>query len=240
MFFRKRIAFAIALISAVCVTGICFVTLTRGRSVAAAPIRVRVLRRKDRKQDKPTAAEVSLNQTEDERKLKVKEFKDMPLAIKEVRNLQSATWYKDLEIEVKNISSKPIYSVLAYLKFPDVNADPHRVSGITMEFGLDKYIDIRVIGNPADPRVNPGETCVLRIDEQYWAGLRWKQEHAPERVKKFELKFGVISFGDQTGFAAESPRDYKEDKSRSLHHSKTLRPPPQNGCGSCGRLQRLG
>src|SRR5947209_18784810 len=53
-----------------------------------------------------------------ERKLKLKGFKDIPVAIREVRNLQSDTWHKDLEIEVKNISDKPIYFMLAYLIFP--------------------------------------------------------------------------------------------------------------------------
>ena len=43
----------------------------------------------------------------------------MPLTIVKVRNLQSDTWYNDLGIEVKNVSSKPIYFILAYLIFPD-------------------------------------------------------------------------------------------------------------------------
>ena len=44
----------------------------------------------------------------------------MPLVVTEVRNLQSETWHKDLEIEVKNISDKPIYSILAFLAFDDI------------------------------------------------------------------------------------------------------------------------
>jgi hypothetical protein len=92
---RKRIAFAIALVAAMSVTGICLATLTRGRTAAAAPVTVRVLRRGDRKQVKPNADEIAAAQDRSkERKLKVREFKDMPVTVKEVRNLQSETWYK--------------------------------------------------------------------------------------------------------------------------------------------------
>ena len=56
--------------------------------------------------------------TGQERKLKVTEYKDLPLEVK-VRNLQSKRWLKDLEIEVKNISGRPIYFIVAYLQFPD-------------------------------------------------------------------------------------------------------------------------
>jgi hypothetical protein len=57
----------------------------------------------------------SSNSSTQERKLKLKTFKDMPVAIHEVRKLQSETWHKDLEIEVKNISDKPIYFMGVYL-----------------------------------------------------------------------------------------------------------------------------
>ena len=34
--------------------------------------------------------------SKEERKLKTREFKDMPVEVVEVRNLQSETWYEDL------------------------------------------------------------------------------------------------------------------------------------------------
>jgi hypothetical protein len=42
------------------------------------------------------------------RKIKVRDFKEMPVAVVEVRNLDSGKWYEDLQIELKNVSSKPI------------------------------------------------------------------------------------------------------------------------------------
>ena len=235
MISRKRIVFVVALTFAISVSTISVATLGRRETAVAAAKRIKVLRRKDQTHVKPTAAEVTAQEPQNERKLKVKEFKDMPVKIKEVRNLQSDTWYKDLEIEIKNTSNKPIYGILAHLQFPDVYRDPNRISGIIVEFGLRKYGDIRVVANPLDPHVKPGESCVLKINKQYWGGLRWDQEHTPEKVRKLDLKFAVISFGDETGFAVEAPRDYRIKKSRLLHHGKRWRPPPQDGCGSCAR-----
>jgi len=235
MFSRKRIVFILALSVAVSASAVTMATLTRKDRTAAAPMKMKVLRRKDKKQDKPTAAEVAAHKAENERKLKVKEVKDLPVKIMEVRNLQSDTWYKDLEIEVKNVSGKPIYHIFAWLQFPDVYGEgADRISGVTVEFGLAKYTDLRVIANTVDPHVEPGETCVLTFPEQYWGGLRWKEENTPEKVRKLELKFAVISYGDGSGFARDSPRDYRPKKSRS-HHGKALRSPPQDGCGSCSR-----
>ncbi|HEY5885432.1 MAG TPA: hypothetical protein VIT88_12130, partial [Pyrinomonadaceae bacterium] len=64
------------------------------------------------------ALDVQSELSNQKRKLKTRDFKDMPVALVEVRHLQSETWYEDLEIEVRNISSKPIYFVRAYLLFP--------------------------------------------------------------------------------------------------------------------------
>ena len=235
MFSRKRIVFILALSVAVSASAVTMATLTRKDRTAAAPMKVKVLRRKDKMPDKPTAAEVAAHKAENERKLKVKEVKDLPVKIMEVRNLQSDTWYKDLEIEVKNVSDKPIYHIFAWLQFPDVYGEgANRISGVTVEFGMAKYTDLRVIANTVDPHVEPGETCVLTFPEQYWGGLRWKEENTPQKVRKLELKFAVISFGDGTGFSVDRMQDYRPKKSRS-HHGKALRSPPQDGCGSCSR-----
>ena len=35
----------------------------------------------------------------------------MPVRVREVKDLRSETWPNDLEIEVENVSSKPIYFI---------------------------------------------------------------------------------------------------------------------------------
>jgi hypothetical protein len=54
----------------------------------------------------------TIAQSPAERKLTAKTFKEMPLAIHRVRNLEKAQdWFRDLQIEVKNVSDKPIYFI---------------------------------------------------------------------------------------------------------------------------------
>jgi len=145
-----------------------------------------------------------------EKTFKTRDFKDMPVIVVKVQNLQSDTWYKDLGIEVKNVSSKPVYFILAYLIFPDDPRYPGGQSGITLEYGVRKYIDVRVIADPQDPHLDPGETVVLTIAEQYRRGLKSQHERSRETFRKLELHIGgVISFGDGTGFEAERSRDYR-------------------------------
>ena len=73
-----------------------------------------------------------------EKTFETRDFKDMPLAIVKGRNLQSDTRYKDLGIEAKNVSSKPIYFILAYLIFADDKRHGNGESGITLEYGARK------------------------------------------------------------------------------------------------------
>ncbi len=73
-----------------------------------------------------------------ERNLKLKTFKGMPVVVHKVRNLKSDTWHKDLEIEVKNVSNKPIYFMLAYLIFPDQPVPGDGQAGIRLMYGDSK------------------------------------------------------------------------------------------------------
>jgi hypothetical protein len=157
--------------------------------------------------------------------LKVRDFKDMPLAISKVRNLESDTWHQDLQIEVKNISTKSIYSILAYLSFPE-HRPGNRDTGITMHFGERKYIDIRRVGDPQDQHLNPGDTYIFTIEKQYKKGLKRQHEMVAEEFKTLELHFGVISFGDGTGFEVSDFSDYRSIRippQLTSHHSESPR-----------------
>jgi hypothetical protein len=137
-----------------------------------------------------------------ERKIKVRDFKDMPVALVEVRNLQSETWYEDLEIELKNVSNKPIYFRTASLEFPDEKLS-WGVSGIGLRWGDSKKLDSRKYADPEAEHVEPGKTFVLTIPEMYRKGLRAKHRMRPEVTKNLRLWFEKIYFGDGTGFEAE-------------------------------------
>jgi hypothetical protein len=157
-----------------------------------------------------------------ERKLELKTFKDIPVSIHKVKNLNSNSWHKDLEIEIKNVSDKPIYFMLAYLVFPDDPVPPGGESAIPLMYGdpkknghTDRY------ANPEDEHLAPGETYVFTVPELFKKGLKAKHEKFPERAKNLKLKFAIINFGDGTGFIAGERRDYRDKKIYSIVARKT-------------------
>jgi hypothetical protein len=168
-----------------------------------------------------TASGGGLQQDKKERRLKAKDFKDVPLVVTAVRNLDSDTWHKDLEIEVKNVSNKPIYFVLAYLSFPDVPVS-NGVFGIALEFGTRRNIDYRNTAAPEDPHINSGDKFVFTIPENMRKGLRVEHEKSPERMQSLDIHFSVISFGDGTGFVAERLRDRRLNKAKAPDGPKHL------------------
>ena len=137
----------------------------------------------------------------EERKFKCKEFPNMPVRVRRVRNLQSDTWPNDLEIEVENVSDKPIYFINAALIFPDDPA-PNGDSGIILKYGKSENMDVARIAEAEDEHLDPGKRVSLVVDTIYKKGLLAKQKRTPENLKRFELSFGIVSFGDGTGFEA--------------------------------------
>jgi hypothetical protein len=166
-------------------------------------------------------------QSPDERKVKVRDFKDMPVELVEVRNLQSETWWKDLEIELKNVSKKPIYFLTAYLEFPD-DRWGDSFYGISLAWGDPKKLDLRKLASADAEYVEPGKTFVLTIPEMYQGGLRTMQRMRPHVTKNLRLWFEKTYFGDGTGFESEGRwRDFRSSSSppkpENRHHSNPLR-----------------
>src|SRR5438132_8912655 len=193
MLTRERLSLLLSTIVVVGLLIFLFATLpTSGSNASAAPPIIKVLKRRhDRRREPPNAAEVAelrrqVQSDQEKRILKTREFKDMPLKVHAIRNLQSDTWHKDLEIEVKNIGTKPIYSILAYVEFPD-HKSGGRDTGIVLRFGERKYIDVSVIGDPQDPHLDPGQNYVFTIPEEVRKGLAIQHERASEEFKKFDF-----------------------------------------------------
>jgi len=157
----------------------------------------------------------SAQSTEDsnqERKLKKKEFDGMPVRVREVRHLQSETWPNDLEIEVENVSNRPIYFINALLIFPDDPA-PNGESGIVLKYGKLDNMDIARIAEPEDEHLEPGQKTILVVSEIYRKGLLVKQKKTPNNLKRLEFSFEIISFGDGTGFEVGEFRDVRKKHS---------------------------
>ena len=160
-----------------------------------------------------------------EREFKLhREYKDLPLEF-HVKNLQSKDWLKDLEVEIKNVGKKPIYSVLAYLIFPDDKRAEE--VGIPLDYGNPKNVRLDRYAEAMDPHIDPGDVYVFKIDEDLQQGFDSNVKEHPEAYKKFELLFEIISFGDGTGLVNGGSQDYRksssipttlDEKKKSPHH----------------------
>lgn len=151
-----------------------------------------------------------LQESSAERKLNVIEFKDMPVEVK-VKNLQSKTWHKDLEIEVKNISKRPIYFILAYLTFPDDTPPSNSDDvGFALHYGKRENIRISHLADPADEHLAPGEKYIFTFPERERIGFEARHKKYPGRDKNLRFWIALVSFGDGTGWELGEPRDKRK------------------------------
>jgi hypothetical protein len=135
------------------------------------------------------------------------------VAITAIRNLQGGDqWLRDLEIEVQNNSSKPIYYLEIDLRFPEMTTT--EVDGITralvipLMFGRYTLMDPGEYAASTEKSIQPGEKYIFKIPEPHWAGM---ESHLAKRnisvsvITKISLRIYGLSFGDGTGFEMGEP-----------------------------------
>ena len=113
-----------------------------------------------------------------------------------------------LEIEVKNVSNKPIYFLLLDVYFPRaiVAGDDGvgRPMMISLEYGrYDLLKDARATSE--DVPIKPGGSHVFKIPEEKRRGLRNRFAYRATAGATFEtvlLRVYAVGFGDGTGFRA--------------------------------------
>ena len=155
----------------------------------------------------PCKAEVA---TAQERNFKVKSFNGNPIIVHEVRNLQKAEhWFRDLEIEVKNISDQPVYFIHLVILFPDIPPPPGGPGdakvGWGLTYGRPELGSLWRLPNSEDVALKPGETYVFTIMEGYATGLEYMKQQMNLPVAATDnivIQFDTISFGDGTGYTA--------------------------------------
>ncbi|HZI20489.1 MAG TPA: hypothetical protein VEY09_18040 [Pyrinomonadaceae bacterium] len=148
-----------------------------------------------------------------------REFKDkvpahVPIKVKirkpeKVKNLSNDEWLGDLEVEVRNTGSKPIYFLRLILSFDDViNPGSGNRMGFSLVYGRAALIDLTKQPQPDDPSIPPGETHVFTLHETYVKGWkRYRSQVDPNaRPKKIEIIFSALSHGDGTGYLASDGR----------------------------------
>ena len=158
--------------------------------------------------------------TAQERKYEVRTFRNMPVAVHEVRNLQKGEdWLRDMEIVIKNISDKPIYYIRFNILFPDISppvgSPENSKVGFTLTYGPSRLGLLWNLAGSEDIPIKPGESYAFTIPEGYATGFEhmkkiWSLQ--PEQTNKIKIRFQTISFGDGTGFEGGGTgglRDYR-------------------------------
>jgi hypothetical protein len=151
----------------------------------------------------------------------------MPVRVKQVRNLHKEEgWFRDLEIEVENISRTPIYFISIIIEFPDIQATPpsartdgsspaRSVTGFRLTFGADRLMNLRELPTPDDAHLKPGETYVFTIPQARVLGLESMLEERnlpPQATGKIDIEFDIISLGDGTGYIGGQRMLYSKKK----------------------------
>jgi hypothetical protein len=142
----------------------------------------------------------------EERELEDKIPKHLPIKVKvknieKVKDLNNEQWMRDVEIEVQNIGSKPIYYLRLSLYFVDVKLESGTELGFPIGYGNSRFVDFDKRATPQEAPLRPGETYVYQFSKR-WAG-RWEKFKAIHRLphpKKIGLQFEILSYGDGTGF----------------------------------------
>jgi hypothetical protein len=130
-------------------------------------------------------------------KIKVKKEKE-----EKVKDLKNEDWIRDLEVEVTNTGTKPIYLLDIDLFMPDVFAPNGLNVGSRLSYGRGELVDISEPVRQDDVPIKPGEVAVLTVPAHLVEG--WRRVRAKGELtnpKKIELLFGLINFGDGTGFS---------------------------------------
>jgi len=168
------------------------------------------------------ASSTAQSPAKEEREIADRIPQHLPIKIKirnpeKAKDLKNEDWLSDLEIEVKNTGDKPIYFLYITVILPDTKHDETgNTIGYQLWYGRQELIDLQSPIISDDVPIRPGESCVLRVNENSARG--WKRFRAEKNIaapKKLEIHFQLINFGDGTGFGGTDgiPMPFSKDGS---------------------------
>jgi len=129
----------------------------------------------------------------------------LPVEIVAVRHLQSKHWMRDLELEIRNVSDKPIYGVYVGLLLPDdkdIMRDAYR--GASLFYGRTALATPDSRRMDDDKPILPGESIVLKVEEMFCRGYERHVQSsniAEKASYRVRMIIETVNFGDGTGFA---------------------------------------
>ena len=137
--------------------------------------------------------------------------------VEKVKDLKNEDWIGDLEVEVTNTGTKPIYYLYIELLVPEVVKDDKAVTktvGFPLRYGRIQLVDFAEPIRSDDVPLLPGESAVIKVKTTQatpWKSLRAKGRYV--NPKKLQFWFELLNYGDGTGFRSpEGLRVPKEQR----------------------------
>jgi len=152
------------------------------------------------------------------------------------KNPKNKDWAKELEIEVKNTGTKPIYLLMVTFNMPDFTLEDGHSVVFGIRYGRKELIQLDAPLLPDDVPIQPGETITMMIPENQTRGyqnVRDGRNKADAKKIEFELQF--INFGDGTGLEMPPGVPAHNPNRRRSQNSQ----PPQQGDSVCQPPPRL-
>lgn len=146
-------------------------------------------------------------ESSNERTIEDKIPKGLPIKVKlkeekssRVKSLSNEGWMRDLQFELTNTSTKPIYYVALWTDMPDVISEAGIKFVFPIRYGRVEFIDARTLPTKDDTPIPPGKTVTIALTENYAKAWEARIARGGKQPHKLEFKFVHLSFGDGTGF----------------------------------------
>jgi hypothetical protein len=136
------------------------------------------------------------------------------IKVEAIRNLDEEDWVEKLEVEIKNISDKPIYYIRLVLMLNEIKVAPtFDPLHFVYKFGNSRHINLGSLAEPEDEFIKPGDSLIIKIPQNQvegWDRLKSEQRFPP--ITNIEFYFELINFGDGTGYFGGEPRSHKPQR----------------------------
>ncbi len=155
---------------------------------------------------------------QEEREVVEKIPRHLPIKVKvkkpeKLKDAQNEDWLGEVELEVTNTGTKPIYYLYISLHLPDVFAPTGHPFALGFKYGRTALIDLDEPVRPDDVPLPPGGVVVLKVPaEQPVLWRRGRAKGDRPNPKKIELIFRNLNFGDGTGFIGSTGKPLPEGK----------------------------
>lgn len=117
------------------------------------------------------------------------------------KKMENAEWARDLEVEVKNTWTKPIYYLYMVVTMPEMTDEYGHAAGFQLHYGRKALVSFGEEVLTEDVPILPGESVTLKVSETQLKGFEaGRHKEKTDKPKKVELWMQLINYGDRTGF----------------------------------------